>query len=253
MKNTCTQLILLVLAVLMVVPVLAEDTNTTNATAVPTVATTTLITTVTTETTTAPVPATTAVPVTTTVPVTMTSPVPVTTTVPATPVTTTLTVTETAAARTGDLAIASTPLGASVLLDGVYYGTTPINLTGIPSGNHEMRLALSGYYDYEGAIYILAGQNNHFFGTLHPVSAVSAQTTAAATPIPATTTAVPAATATATPAESSDGPFQNPTVIAALIGIITACIGAGATIFTHNAKVNAEVKEEKKDGDGKKE
>ena len=52
--------------------------------------------------------------------------------------------------NTGSVSVYSSPLGASVLIDGRYYGTTPANLTDIQPGNHIIRLTLSGYYDYEG-------------------------------------------------------------------------------------------------------
>jgi hypothetical protein len=131
--------------------------------------------------------------------------------------------------NSGDLAVYSTPLGASILIDGRYYGTTPANLTAIPAGNHIIRLTLSGYFDYEGTTYVLAGQENHAFGTLQPLN----QYTAIPTPVP--TSAGPIiievpATPVPTP---TGGPLDNPGVLVAIIGVITATIGAGATIFSH--------------------
>ncbi|MDD1694749.1 MAG: PEGA domain-containing protein [Methanoregula sp.] len=145
----------------------------------------------------------------------------------------------TAEVSAGDVSVASSPLGASILLDGVYYGTTPGNLTGISPGNHIMRLALSGYYDYEGTIYVVPGQVTHVFGTLPPLSGAVSQTLQPVTTAP--TTVLPATTVQPTATQtSSAGALENPTVIAAIIGIITACIGAGATIFTHISKIKKE-------------
>jgi len=112
-----------------------------------------------------------------------------------------------------------------------------------------LQLELSGYIDYEGTIYVVAGQNTPVYGTLHPLSGYSSSSsTSVATPMTAIPTAAPIVivqtvepTATAT---SSAGVMENPTVIAAIIGIITAGIGAGATVYTH--KSSAQPKEEPK-------
>ncbi len=135
----------------------------------------------------------------------------------------------------GSVSVYSSPLGASVLIDGRYYGTTPANLTDIQPGNHIIRLSLSGYYDYEGTIYVLAGQTTHAYGTLPPLNQVisSNTVTPVATPI---IVAVPV-TAEPTPKQ---GAFENPGVIAAIIGVITASIGAIATIFSHISKAKKE-------------
>jgi hypothetical protein len=135
----------------------------------------------------------------------------------------------------GSVSVYSSPLGASVLIDGRYFGTTPANLTDIQPGNHIIRLTLSGYYDYEGTIYVLAGQTAHAYGTLPPLNQVIAPNTVTpvATPIVVT---VPV-TAEPTPKQ---GAFENPGVIAAIIGVITATIGAIATIFSHISKAKKE-------------
>ena len=135
----------------------------------------------------------------------------------------------------GSVSVYSSPLGASVLIDGRYYGTSPANLTDIQPGNHIIRLTLSGYYDYEGTIYVLAGQTTHAYGTLPPLNQVISQNTVTpvATPI---VVAIPV-TAEPTPKQ---GAFENPGVIAAIIGVITATIGAIATIFSHISKAKKE-------------
>jgi hypothetical protein len=246
MKMTCRHLIILIaIAFVIIVPVSADavnTTNTTNTTAVPTTTETTLETTVTTQVTTEAT--------TTTVAATTTTAVPTTTTVA--PVTTAeATIIPTTPATTGNLTVASTPMGAAILIDGIYHGTTPGTLTGLPAGSHILRLALSGYYDYEGTTYVVAGQENHAFGTLVPLSGYSsAQSTTVATaattiptaaPVIIVQTVQPVATET-----SSSGPLESPTVIAAIIGIITACIGAGATVLTHKGNVKPEEKKEEK-------
>ena len=60
----------------------------------------------------------------------------------------------------GNVTVHSSPPGASILIDGVYQGTTPTTVSGVNQGNHIIRLALSGYYDYEGTIYVIARADN---------------------------------------------------------------------------------------------
>jgi PEGA domain len=128
----------------------------------------------------------------------------------------------------GDVAVYSSPPGASILIDGIYYGVTPANLTGISLGNHILRLTESGYYDYEGSIYIVPGQTAHAFGTLPPLSQYSsAPTQAPVEVVPVIVTVAP----TDTP--QAKGLLENSSVLVALIGVITALIASGATVFTH--------------------
>jgi hypothetical protein len=131
---------------------------------------------------------------------------------------------------TGSVTVYSSPLGASILLDGIYYGTTPGNLTGIQQGNHIIRITQSGYYDYEGTIYVIAGQTSHAFGTLPPLN----QASAAPTPV---SIIVPVVTAEPTQAK---GLLENSSIVVAIIGVLTATIAAGATIFSHIAKTKKE-------------
>lgn len=240
MKTLSTGIVALILVSFMVLPALADETNAT------TTATTTIVTeTTAVETSTTEEPATTGVvaetttvaaaststtaPVTTTaLNVTTESSAPVTTVAAATPAVTEVPDT------TGDLAAASSPLGAALLIDGAYYGITPVNLSGIPVGNHIVRLTLSGYYDYEGSVYVTPDKVTNVFGTLQPSGAPVTATLPAAT-----TTAIPIATVQ--PTQTTAGSiFDSPAVVAAVLGIITACIGAGATIFTHISKVKKE-------------
>jgi hypothetical protein len=134
--------------------------------------------------------------------------------------------------NSGNVEVYSSPLGASVLIDGRYYGTTPANLTDIPAGNHILRLSLSGYFPYDGTLYVIPGQTTYAYGTLPPMGQISTS------PTPVPTTAVPIIVqvpVTAVPTQSQ-APLENPGVIAAIIGVITATIGAIATIFSHIMK-----------------
>jgi hypothetical protein len=134
-----------------------------------------------------------------------------------------------ATGTTGNIMVYSSPTGASILIDSIYCGTTPGNVNGIPAGNHILRLTMSGYYDYEGSIYVMPGQTTQGYGTLQPMNQV---TSAALTPVP--TVIVPIIIATPTPEPTQDaGLLGNSSVLVAIIGVITALIAAGASIFTH--------------------
>ncbi|TFH39278.1 MAG: PEGA domain-containing protein, partial [ANME-2 cluster archaeon] len=54
----------------------------------------------------------------------------------------------------------SNPVRASVYLDGIYKGTTPIRIPDVPVGDHKIRLVLKkfGYTDFSQSIVIQADQ-----------------------------------------------------------------------------------------------
>jgi hypothetical protein len=166
---------------------------------------------------------------------------------PTTPVTTvspnplvneTVSITPTATATTqplsGNVTVHSSPPGASILIDGIYAGTTPTTVSGLNQGNHIIRLTLSGYYDYEGTIYIISGQTTNAFGTLPPLNQISSQNTVT----PVATPIVVAVPVTAEPTRKQEG-LDN-SIVVAIIGVITAIIGATATIFSHITKTKKE-------------
>jgi len=135
----------------------------------------------------------------------------------------------TVAGTTGAVIVQSSPLGARVYIDGIYQGKTPLQLEDVPAGYHSVRMTLDGFYDFDSGTTVVHDQTVTVFGSLQEAPATTAPTasTTVATTVP--TTAVP------TTASGSD-PFENPTVIAAGIGIVTAGIGAFATIYTHKGK-----------------
>jgi hypothetical protein len=225
-KKTRAQFILLVMIALIVIPVTAGSQNTTNSTTVPTLAETNL-----TMATTYPVDN-----ITTVIPTNATPEQITTNTAVSNTTITTIVPNGTSAATSslGNITVASSPLGASILIDGVLYGNTPQNVTGVSAGNHIIRLTMSGYYDYEGTIYVVPGQATDVFGTLPPLSASSSGSSSGST-TPATVTTAPGIAVQPT-ATSSGGLLDNPTILAALIGIVTASIGAFAAIFPHLSK-----------------
>ncbi|OPX64169.1 MULTISPECIES: PEGA domain-containing protein [unclassified Methanoregula] len=139
--------------------------------------------------------------------------------------------TSTATGTTGEVMVYSSPTGASILIDGVYCGTTPGKVADIPAGNHILRLTMSGYHDYEGSIYVVAGQTTQGYGTLQPIGQITAAPTAVPTAI--ITILVPVTVTPAATPEKKEDILQNSSVIVALIGVVTALIAAGASIFTH--------------------
>ena len=67
---------------------------------------------------------------------------------------------------TGNIKISSTPSGAAVYVNSVYYGTTPHTVSNLPAGNNDLRLTYSGYNDYRDTINIVAGQTETTYATL---------------------------------------------------------------------------------------
>ena len=178
-------------------------------------------------------PATTTAPPATTVATTLTTVATAqTTTVAVTLMTTvvpsanpTISVTETE--TTGSVMVYSSPAGASILIDGIYVGTTPGNVNGVPAGNHILRLSLSGYYDYEGSIYVVPGQTAQGYGTLQPMRQVTSVASSVIVPV-----IVPVVTATPEPTQDP-GLLGNSSIVIAIIGGITVLIAAGVSIFIH--------------------
>jgi hypothetical protein len=129
----------------------------------------------------------------------------------------------------------SSPSGAAILIDGDYQGTTPANITRMTPGYHVLTLTLSGYYDYSSKVYIPEGKETTLFGTLNPVGLPPVQVTTPSI----TTSPSPAITAIISPTPEN-GVLENPGILVAIIGVITATIGAIATIFSHIFKVKKE-------------
>jgi hypothetical protein len=175
---------------------------------------------------------TTVATINTTVATSQTNATPTETTVAVTPPTTVitpanLTISPEETETTGSLMIYSSPTGASILIDGVYSGTTPKIVNGMPAGNHILRLELSSYYDYEGSIYVVPGQTAQGYGTLQPMSQVTSVASSVIVPV-----IVPVVTATPVPTQDP-GLLGNSSIVIAIIGVITVLIAAGVSIFIH--------------------
>jgi hypothetical protein len=58
---------------------------------------------------------------------------------------------------TGGLSIGSDPVGASVYVDGKFAGQTPLNVTGLPVGDHRVRVAKDGYLENARIVAVATG------------------------------------------------------------------------------------------------
>jgi hypothetical protein len=63
----------------------------------------------------------------------------------------------TTTSQTGSVSIVSSPAGADVLLDGGYRGRTPITLSGLATGRHQVALDLPGYVRYTDTVEVQNG------------------------------------------------------------------------------------------------
>ena len=64
----------------------------------------------------------------------------------------------TPSSTSGSIAITSSPAGATVVVDDIHRGTTPVILTEIPAGNHLVTLSFKGYDDWNHTISVGSGQ-----------------------------------------------------------------------------------------------
>jgi len=69
----------------------------------------------------------------------------------------------------GSIKITSTPSAATVYLDNVNKGTTPLNLDNVGAGSHAILLKKTGYNDYRTNINVVSGQTATLSATLTPV------------------------------------------------------------------------------------
>jgi hypothetical protein len=94
--------------------------------------------------------------------------------------------------------VTSTPTGANVSLDGVERGMTPISITGVSGGFHQLRVTLQGYGDYSTRVAIWPGKT-----VLVPVTLKAASApTPVPTPLPTGITRTGTLSVTSTPAEA---------------------------------------------------
>ena len=78
------------------------------------------------------------------------------------------------APTTGGLMLNTVPPGATVVLDGVVKGTTPLTLTGLSPGPITVRFSLSGYEEVTEPMTVFAGQTFNWTSTLAKIAQVPA-------------------------------------------------------------------------------
>jgi len=97
---------------------------------------------------------------------------------------------------TGSVNIQSTPAGANAFLDGTLVGLTPVTVSGVTPGSHQVRIEKTGYEPYQMTASVSAGATTLVSAVLTPG------------PTPTTTTPAPTPTATTpqpTPTQTSAG------------------------------------------------
>jgi len=83
---------------------------------------------------------------------------------------------------TGSIYATTIPQGASVYVDGIYYGPSPQIASGLSVGTHQVRLSLSGFQDWVGQVEVMGGKTTTISRTL------SVSPTVPPTPVPGTGT-----------------------------------------------------------------
>jgi len=64
--------------------------------------------------------------------------------------------------KTGAVTIKSTPSGATILIDNINRGSTPMTISNLMAGGHPLVLKKTGYNDYKTNIIVTAGRTNNY-------------------------------------------------------------------------------------------
>jgi hypothetical protein len=70
----------------------------------------------------------------------------------------------------GSLAVASSPDGATVFMNGVAVGTTPLLLQDVPVGSRVVRIDLDGHERWSASVRIVVNEETRLTATLRPLS-----------------------------------------------------------------------------------
>jgi hypothetical protein len=71
-----------------------------------------------------------------------------------------------AARQTASLLVESRPGGASVIVDGKRFGTTPLSIPSLFIGAHAVRLEMAGYKPWTASVRVVAGEKNRVAASL---------------------------------------------------------------------------------------
>jgi hypothetical protein len=70
---------------------------------------------------------------------------------------------------TGTLQVASNPTNVTVYVDNIYKGVTPLNVTSLAAGNHNVRLTRYAYFEYTTTANVPAGQMAYVYAVMSPI------------------------------------------------------------------------------------
>lgn len=90
------------------------------------------------------------------------------TTAPATPRVTSIVPTATLPLR-GSLSVTTAPAGATVFIDEVQMGISPLTIPDLAQGGHTLKVRMNGYTDIMAPVAIIAGETQPYTVTLVPV------------------------------------------------------------------------------------
>jgi len=123
----------------------------------------------------------------------------------------------------GSVYFDTNPPGATIWLDNLELGTSPLTYYSGKTGTLEVRLRKRMYEDYTDTVVVVEGKRVVFYARLTPVSSVITDETAAATPVTTATTISRSTMKIPTPwpATSPESPVDPAAVIGA------AAIGTG--------------------------
>ena len=71
--------------------------------------------------------------------------------------------------RSGALYIISSPADATVILDGMYKGKTPLTISNVAAGNHILQLDSANYYDWKSTVDVPEAETRTVSATLNPM------------------------------------------------------------------------------------
>jgi|PlaIllAssembly_1097288.scaffolds.fasta_scaffold02855_1 hypothetical protein len=79
---------------------------------------------------------------------------------------------------TGSVSVATSPKGASIVIDGVQRGISPATIPGLSPGSHTLLVKLDGYADLSVPVSVTGGQTKDYALVLTPLAGAAAATPA---------------------------------------------------------------------------
>lgn len=79
---------------------------------------------------------------------------------------------------TGSVSVATSPKGASIVIDGVQRGISPATIPGLSPGSHTLLVKLDGYADLSVPVSVTGGQTKDYALVLTPLAGAATATPA---------------------------------------------------------------------------